>query len=144
MTNRPVKVTTHFPNKNGVVFTPQAKQQMVEQVNERAATGSLLGHLEAPFDNRTSLTGVTHRVLPGAKLNEEGSLTISIEVLDTDQGRYLRSLLDFSPSQVAFSLRVFGSYPDYIITGVDVSAPDLRDWTVLDGICDAMDREPKI
>lgn len=145
MTNEPLKIVGRIPrgpNKNGDVFLPEVLERAVEKMNEKAERGTLFGHIEAPYDGKTHLSHISHKVLPGVKLNEDGSVEAEIQVLDTEQGKLLQAMMEHSHKRMTFSVRGFGCPPDNLnITGIDVDIQFPRDWTVLDGICDALDNE---
>jgi hypothetical protein len=121
-------------------------KKMVEEMNKRAEAGTLLGHIDPPYDGKTHLSNVSHRVLPGAVLNKDGSISVDIEILDTQMGRHLRAMMEHSGHRLTVSSRGklsgFGVPPDHIkINSVDFDLSIPQDWTVLDGICDALDKE---
>lgn len=151
MTDEPIKIRAALPNlvdKNGMKFAPEAYESMVEQINEKAKDGRLLGQIDSPNDGKTRFADISHKVLPNAKIDKDGSITASIEVLDTPMGRQLKAMLEHSPRRVSISsrgmLRGVGSSPeDMRITGIDFQFTPPQSWTVLDGIVDALDTDDK-
>lgn len=149
MPDEPIKIRASLPrmrDRNGLQFSPEAFQSMVDQINEKAKQGGLLGQLESPGDARTRLNLVSHRVLPDARLNDDGSVSVSIEVLNTPMGRQLQAMLEHSPRRIQVSsrgiLRGVGSCPeDILVSGVDLDFQFPTDWTALDGIVDALSED---
>ena len=149
----PVKITAKIPyggtpTANGRSYTPEALERAVKDMNERAAQGRLLGQLDTPYDGKTRLQDISHKILPDAELNEDGSMSVSIEVLDTPMGRQLKAMLEHSPNRVQVSSRanirgISGGPDDLKITSVDFDFNFPSDWTVLDGIVDSLENEDK-
>lgn len=147
--SEPIKITGKLPNvvdKNGMVFLPGAFEKAVDRLNKRAAEGRVLGQIDPPGDGRVRLNQVSHKVLPTAKLNPDGSVTVDIEVLNTPMGKQLKAMLEHSHRRLGIStrgiLRGVGSGPeDFEFFGVDVDVVVPDNWTVLDGIVDALEND---
>lgn len=151
MSDEKIEIRAKLPSmadKNGNVFLPGAFSKAVDRLNKRAAEGRVLGQIDPPGDGRTRLNYVSHKVLPTAKLNPDRSVTVDIEVLNTPMGNQLRAMLEHSRRRIGVStkgvLRGTGAAPEDVefhSVDFDIVVPD--DWTVLDGICDALDNEEK-
>ncbi|MGD9725625.1 MAG: hypothetical protein AB7L09_03405 [Nitrospira sp.] len=131
-------------DRNGNFYPPEAYIGAVAQMNDLAQQGRLVGCIEASGDGKTRLDSVSHKILPDASINKDGTISVTIEVVDTPIGATLLALLQHSPHRVITScrgiLKGYGSSPeDMKVTGVDFDFKFPKDWTVLDGIVDAMD-----
>jgi len=150
MTEKPIEIRAALPDlrdRNGDVYSPKAYAGMVEQINEKAKDGRLLGEIDPQYnDGKVRLANVSHKVLPGAKLNDDGSISVTIQALDTPRGRQLKAMLEHSPKKVIISsrglLKGVGSSPEDVrVSGIDLDISFPGDWTVLDGIVDALEED---
>lgn len=117
-------VQAGIPTINERVYTRETLEKMIQRVNERGPSRSMLGMLGAPSDGKTRLSECSHIVL-GASFDAGGRMAIDVEVMDTPGGRMLLDLLN-SERQVDILPRGTGSCSDgkigedYILTTFDV------------------------
>jgi len=138
--SEPIKVRVPFP-KAWYPYRIGDLRRIADQINESAQGRRMLGQLDPPGDGKTRLSHVSHVVLPTARV-EKNAIFVELELLDTEAGRQAAAMLR-GGAQMKANPRGFGSsIQDAKVTGVNLDFnPPPRDWTVLDDILGAVDRD---
>lgn len=98
--NEPVRVSLQshglqagVPTLNGNVYSREVIERMVDDINARSSSRSFFGTIGSwPDAGCVGVLDASHLVL-GARLSEDGRLTLDVEVLDTPKGKMLKDML---------------------------------------------------
>lgn len=102
-----VLLYTKEPNINGISYSDEARQSMIEQINSKETLGTFPDRYKDVSE--VDLSKVSHRVF-NARMDENGNVVASIEILKTDHGKVLQRVID-SKYPIKFSA-VGAGYPD--------------------------------
>lgn len=95
------------PTSNRRFYGEHLWRREIGRLTESMAERKVFGELDHPADGRTKLTRVSH-LMTGMKVESDGKIVGEMEVLDTPNGRILKSILE-SGAKVGVSSRGFGS-----------------------------------
>lgn len=95
------------PTSNRRFYGEHLWRREIGRLTEAMSERKVFGELDHPADGRTKLTRVSH-LMTGMKVESDGKIVGEMEVLDTPNGRILKSILE-SGAKVGVSSRGFGS-----------------------------------
>ena len=84
-------------NNNNRIYNKKNYGVMVEALQQEITTGSVLGELEHPNTMNITLENVSHKI-ESIEMNEDGTITGTIVLLDTPKGRIAKALAEASGS----------------------------------------------
>jgi hypothetical protein len=108
------------PTRNGRIYSRQVLERAIEDFNQRApkfggpVTGALIQRLES----------VSHETL-SLEVKDDDSLWAEIRVLDTPQGKILKSLMN--NSIVGFDMKGMGQMNDNVVSDLTIESIDYCD-----------------
>lgn len=84
-------------NNNNRIYNKKNYGVMVEALQQEITTGSVLGELEHPNTMNITLENVSHKI-ESIEMNEDGTITGTIVLLDTPKGRIAKAIAEASGS----------------------------------------------
>lgn len=84
-------------NQNNRIYSSKNYGLMVENLQKEIAGGSVLGELEHPNSMNINLENVSHKI-EAIQMNEDGTITGTIVLLDTPKGRIAKAIAEASGS----------------------------------------------
>jgi hypothetical protein len=80
------------PTLNGRIYSKEALERIVEDVQDKVKSRSLIGRVGTNQETRISLSEASH-VVTNLEMGEK-EMVMDIEILDTPKGEELRALID--------------------------------------------------
>ncbi len=80
-------------NKNKRLYPMSVMQEAVEALQESVSQGGFVGELDHPPSPKINVNKISHKITK-LKLAEDGAVLAEMTVLDTDEGRTLKKLID--------------------------------------------------
>ena len=84
-------------NQNNRIYSTKNYGLMVENLQKEITEGSVLGELEHPNSMNINLENVSHKI-ESIQMNEDGTITGTIVLLDTPKGRIAKAIAEASGS----------------------------------------------
>lgn len=125
-----------MPTRNGRKYTDELWEKVFKNdiVKERLENGGLLGELNHPEDRADiDLSKVAVCLTEAPKKNKDGKLTCTLDILDTPNGRILKTLADYG-YQVGISSRGTGDVVEDFdgSESVDPNSYELTCWDIVE------------
>lgn len=110
-------------NKNGRVYPPDVLRKAIEKAQPRIAAGRMIGEIEPPGDGRSRMSHASH-IVRGIRVESDGSIVGTLQVLDTEAGKMLKAMLE-QGAEVSAVARGRGTVEGNRITAMDLTALDV-------------------